>query len=435
MSTPQISPKTIPVDLNIEMSPKTRRADSAGHVANNFQPQSKTDYDFTKLEDVRNYLRERRTEDREFELQLLSGGTANYVYRLTETSGERRGHTEIFKHAAEHLASNPAYILDPERMDYEARILHELSEEEMCYCTIANGFATPEITNTHVHTVRPGFYERDSKLLNLEDGGNINLKNAYFELSAEDVQEVGRELGKWLASLHGKTPTSHVSSTIPGRGNNKTAIKICRYSYRNLPAVLSEYGHDAELGHKINKYFGRLITKDEECVCHGDFWPGNILLRSGVSGRGPHVLTVVDWEMVRIGNSATDVGQFAAEAFLLDRFHGNKGLHAAFIRAYFETSAVSYGDKERIYPWMTRVAIHFAVHIAFWPTRSVHWANGEDTKALVNLGVAVLQDAISSLPNAMVWRVFEGLPGLDVIAQELMEKRGGPYKDAHSPQF
>lgn len=42
-------------------------------------------------------------------------------------------------------------------------------------------------------------------------------------------------------------------------------------------------------------------------------------------------MAVVDWEMVRRGCGATDAGQFAAEAWLLERFHGEKGLLGAFL--------------------------------------------------------------------------------------------------------
>ncbi|KAJ4342581.1 hypothetical protein N0V95_006892 [Ascochyta clinopodiicola] len=429
MATPQILPKTSTADLNVQTSPNTGSDESTSHTTRTFQSHDRAKYDLTKVEDVKNYLREISPDDTEFELHPLTGGTANYVYRFTETGG----YTEVFKHAAEHLACDPDRHLDSERMDYEAGILGKLSEENECHCTITKDSETSGIKSTHVHVVNVGFYKRDIKLLNLEDGGSRNLKDAYLELSAEDVQKIGTELGKWLADLHGKTPTNYVTSATPDCENNKTALRVCRHSYQYLPEVLSHYGHDAELGHKINNYFGRLIERDAECVCHGDFWPGNVLLRSDVPGTGPYVLTVIDWEMVRIGNSATDVGQFAAEAFLLDLYHGNKGLQAAFIRAYFQSSTVSYGDREIMFRWMTRVAIHFAVHIGFWPTRSVHWIDDEDTEDdLVGLSLVILEDIVSILPNARSWRVFEGLSDLDLIAQDLRAERGDPFENALS---
>ena len=51
-------------------------------------------------------------------------------------------------------------------------------------------------------------------------------------------------------------------------------------------------------------------------------------------------MAVVDWEMVRRGCGATDVGQFAAESWLLERFHGGRGLLGAFLGGY------RYGGRE-----------------------------------------------------------------------------------------
>ena len=418
----------------LQVSPKTSRKDSAVRTAHNVHACTRSEYDFTKPEDVRDYLDFSKYLDRDranskaFELRRLEGGTANHVYRLTETD-EGKKETTIFKHAALQFKSDPSQSLDPGRMDYEAAVLEKLSGDRRCCFITGPNLSNIKIKNTHVHAVDFGFYEKDIKFLNIQDGGEKNLKDAYLDLSAEEAQEIGAALGEWLATLHGNIPKTHVSATVSGQNNNKVGMDITRFSYKYLHTIFKEFGHSEELGHKIDEHFGSLIEEDEECVCHGDFWPGNVVLQKDVSGRGPYVLTVVDWEMVRVGNGATDVGQFAAEAFLLDRFHGNKGLHAAFIRAYFRSSAVSYGVKERIYPWATRVAIHFAVHLAFWPTREIHWTDEKDTKALVDLAVVVLQDAISSTPNLMVWRVFEGLSGLDIIAEDFMEKRGDPLGD------
>lgn len=62
---------------------------------------------------------------------------------------------------------------------------------------------------------------------------------------------------------------------------------------------------------------------------------------------------VVDWELVRRGCGATDVGQFAAESWLLDRFRGGRGLLKAFLEGYQEEAAnvdiVEGGD-----PWLKR---------------------------------------------------------------------------------
>jgi len=139
------------------------------------------------------------------------------------------------------------------------------------------------------------------------------------------------------------------------------------------------FGYDVALAEKIDAEFGSLLATDDEVVCHGDFWPGNVLV--GDDGK----LTVVDWEMVRRGNGATDVGQFAAEAFLLDRFRGARGLLPAFLNAYAEARGKEF-EKE----FVKRVVVHWAVHVTFWPT-SVEWANEKETGKLVAIGVEALR--------------------------------------------
>ena len=73
-------------------------------------------------------------------------------------------------------------------------------------------------------------------------------------------------------------------------------------------------------------------------MCHGDYWPGNIILPQEGSNHSSGSkslllpLTVVDWEMTRRDSSGiTDLAQFAAEATLLDFFRGPKGFAAAFL--------------------------------------------------------------------------------------------------------
>jgi thiamine kinase-like enzyme len=163
--------------------------------------------------------------------------------------------------------------------------------------------------------------------------------------------------------------------------------------------VLKEYGYDPELGERINEQFGSLLQSDDVSVCHGDFWPGNILLsdttpypsseakdsEGETTQSEPLKITIVDWEMVRNGNGVSDIGRFSAESFLLDRFRGNKGLLPAFSKAYLEArkEPLTWEEQRRIYA-------DFATHIAYWPTR-VPWGTKEETKELMKLGVELLE--------------------------------------------
>lgn len=445
MTKPQYSPNTAPDDLDVEIAPRSVRIDSTDHNAKNGR-RDKFAYDFRKQADVQSFLEE-YSGLVNFDIESLVGGTANYVYRVTEHG---TGTTRIIKHAAPQLASNYAFGLSPERMDFEADMLMKRSEDESeCHCSTVEGFNISTVGNTHVHTAHFQSYERDIKLLCIEDGGNKNLKDAYKDLSLAEVQDIGTELGKWLANLHGRTPLSYVSGDDEKR-NNPIGVAIAGYTYTHLNGTIKKYCDAADAGtlsdkaltdwlkackdirklveklsRRADQYVGNRISKTRESVCHGDFWPGNILLRSNRSSKS-HILTVVDWELTRIGNSATDIGQFAAEATILDLVNNNnreKGLCATFIRAYFKTSAVEIGSKETLYGWMTQIAVHYAVHLIVWPCQGVHWAPQDAVAKLAVHGLSVLYSAFSRAPDVRTWGLFAGLDDLEDIAREFMAKR------------
>ena len=279
-------------------------------------------------------------------LQSLEGGTANFVWRMTDSSGR----STIIKHAEPYVATSGGRMPFPvDRMDFENAALTTI----------------PNLMGGIDSTAAPKVYQYDygNHVLMMEDGGPRTLKVAYKDESL-DIKKLGAYLGRWLADLHESTKRAEI-------GDNKTAKAIYRYSYANVAEVLRKYGHDPALGEQVNEQYGSLLQSDDECICHGDFWPGNVLLDE-------QKLTVVDWEMVRRGCGATDVGQFAAEAFLLDRFKGGRGLLPAFLSGY-------RGDRKFDGEFLQRVGIHMGVHLAFWPTR-VPWGTEEETRGCIMMG-------------------------------------------------
>ncbi|KAF2446192.1 hypothetical protein P171DRAFT_430394 [Karstenula rhodostoma CBS 690.94] len=347
-------------------------------------------------------------------VSILTGGTANYVYRVTFPDGS----TAIYKHAAPYLHSNTAFAFDPRRMDYEDRILELLPS-----------LLSSRLSESPVHAVAVHRYDKGNKLLRISDGGSRNLKDTYANPTL-DIPSVGAALGRWLATLHTSTvatPLSLDPASQNIKDNNAVAVSIYRHSYNNLSSAFAAYSDgggtvpgyadfidlpnkDIEFAQQINDAYGSRLAHDNECICHGDFWPGNVLVRPAAEEGGKVNLTVVDWEMTRRGTSATDPAQFLAESFLLDRFCGDRGLAPAFLNAYLSARS-SLPDKE----WFRRLAIHFAVHVAFWPTRVV-WTDRAGTQALVELGKGILRAASESN-----WDVLFGLPVFGA-----MEKRYRP---------
>jgi thiamine kinase-like enzyme len=335
--------------------------------------------------------------------KALTGGTVNYVYRVHFGEGTPEEGTFIVKHAESHIRVNKDLPFDTARMDFEAKILPAVRRTE----EKAKPMAQQNVKNLPVpraSAVRMIYYNAERKLLFLRDGGERNLKEAYTDQTL-DMQEIAFDLGKWLATLHNASrndPNMVTQNLTRSVGDNEIAAKMYRHSYINLHIALSKYGHDINLAERVNDEFGSLLTTDKECLCHGDFWPGNVLVRAAPTTAtqyqysktlmDPTNLTIVDWEMSRQGSSATDVGQFAAEAFLLDRFRGDRGLRVGFLDAYILARRWDKNSSIRS-SWLIRMAIHWAVHVAFWPTR-VAWADEAGTQELVDIGVGVMRLAL-----------------------------------------
>ena len=302
-------------------------------------------------------------------LQFLAGGSANFLWRLHD----RTGKSIIIKHAEPYIKTAPGLSFPVNRMDFENKAMLIL----------------PELFDASSIVSVAQVYEYDSHrhVLIMEDGGPRTLKEAYTD-SGLDIPQFGVALGQWLSTLHQRSRYTDI-------GDNQTAKSIYRFAYTNLAGALQEYDQDPSLAERIDAQYGYLLQTDDECVCHGDFWPGNVLIND--QGR----LKIVDWEMVRRGCGATDVGQFAAEAHLLDHFRGGKGLRAAFLKGYGASGEL---DSR----FLNRVAIHMGVHLAFWPTR-VSWGTDKETKDMVEVGCKLMRQALGADDSWLVGSLLSEL--------------------------
>jgi aminoglycoside phosphotransferase (APT) family kinase protein len=205
--------------------------------------------------------------------------------------------------------------------------------------------------------------------------GVRTLKDAYTD-PVLDIPSIGKRMGHWIASLHALTPPADLK-------DNAVARRLYGGSYRGCPGTLERFGLDPAPAQIALEKYEPLLQAENSYLCHGDFWTGNVLLPAG-DDPSPR-LTMVDWEMCRRGYGATDIGQFAAEAWLLDNHRDNRSLLPAFLEGYRNAAG----------PWVTeefvkRAIVHCGVHLAYWPSMS-GWADTDGTKKILEYGAQLIR--------------------------------------------
>jgi Ser/Thr protein kinase RdoA (MazF antagonist) len=320
------------------------------------------------------------------EVETLHEGSANFCWRITTLLGRR----SIVKHAEPYVRSQTDFPLDVSRMKYEHRAL--VAVPELAF--IEHGVQTPAVLH----------YFPEQNILHMGDGGTKDLKQTYQKQTI-NIIDIGQRLGTWLAKLHNSTAGNNVFKT---EFDSEVARSIFKYPYDGVPVVLKQHNLDVSLGERIRDRYGVDEEHDDStCLCHGDFWPQNVQ----VAEDDPNVkvedetirqtpsVTVIDWETVRFGNGATDAARFAAHSWLIDRFHGDRGLCNAFLTAYLAERTLSRQDK-------IRFIVHFAVHIIFYSR--MRWTDEEGTKRIVLIGV----DLLSAVESYEVEKLTTSVLGL-----------------------
>lgn len=329
------------------------------------------------------------------DVEVLSGGSANFCWRIKTSLGSQM----IIKHAEPFIRIMPDVPLPLERLEFE----------HLALTTV------PGIMSKDDHIRLPQVYDyfSEEQVILISDGGSQDLKDTYKRDDAVNIPLLGQRVGGWLARLHTQTSKPQVLELLKDKFNSKVANSIFQYTYAGFASVLKTHGHDPTLGERINAKFGTETSTDRICLCHGDFWSPNIQLENQdltIEDKEKQVrklrapaLTIIDWETVRVGNGATDVAKFAADAWLLDRFHGSKGMSKAFLDAYLAERPLEQHDK-------IRLVVHFAVHIVFYSR--MRWTDEEGTKQLVRVGKEMLEaveaEDLENLRTGPLGQLFRG---------------------------
>ncbi|KAH8671689.1 kinase-like domain-containing protein [Xylariales sp. PMI_506] len=275
----------------------------------------------------------------------LDGGVSNFLYRLTKKDGS----TVILKHAEPYAACDKTWSYGIERVACEHAALSLIPTALLSSSSADTG----EVEIPHVIS-----YDHSEHNLIMSDcgGSSKDLHTAFPSLTSAQRMDYGRRLGLWLAALHKCTgvDTAAFSANIAAKERKGIDQRISLLS-AGLPIASSSAGTPAQVASEQREFaellepFVVAVTEVETGVMvHGDFWPGNILVSTSPAETTKDSIAVIDWEDVRLGTGASDLGVFAAEAWLLCHFHTTSaraaivepedfGMLDMFLASYLET--------------------------------------------------------------------------------------------------
>ncbi|KAG2338358.1 hypothetical protein BDR05DRAFT_893824 [Suillus weaverae] len=362
-----------------------------------------TDVDLTTIADVRRYLS--NTPFASHTINALTGGFANFTYRIYLNDSFEGKETFVLKYAAPYVAaSGGTMALPTERQKFDAealRLVYKMHADD------------DVITVPNVH-----LFDEEAHVMIIDDCGTDarTLKQLMIDeaLPRTVAEDIGAAIGRFLGRIHAWNKDASFDMGIFSNNEVGKMISalvtygrlISTLSGRDNIAALADPGLDIPEGtlaviSKLAETRSSEIDSTAEVLTHGDFWPGNIMVSLRRESEGGMLrlekLYVLDWELAKAGLRGLDIGQFCAEMRLLQRFYPNRQEETSTVmRSFLLAYRGGSGPDEAL----ARVAIaHVGAHLVAWTPR-VRWGDKEDTRQTVTEGVELL---IGGAEGTLAW--------------------------------
>ncbi|KAI0073712.1 hypothetical protein K474DRAFT_1666285 [Panus rudis PR-1116 ss-1] len=362
---------------------------------------SNPELDLSKSEDLLTYLS--TTPFASTKAVQLTGGYGNYVFRMflrTEYEGRDK---LVVKHGKPFIPGSPDLTFSLDRQKYEVEALKQVKS------------LLPPTSLVTVPTIH--LFDDKAAIIVMDDCGEnvINLKQLMLTSppTRHVATKIGTELGKFLAFLHNMGRKEQNRELVKFLNGNEQAKRVSAWATHGR--VVSSLKEDStglfsdtpqpftqeqlDRLEDIAKKSGAKIAKAsvDDGITMGDFWPGNILVDLSLEGDGKvqvKRLYLVDWELVKTGPAAADVGQFCAEMYQLRRFKAEEcgepatKITEAFLEAYHKEREGVDGK----WSAFARYALsHIGAHLIVW-TPIIDWGGKERTREVVLEGVKFFED-------------------------------------------
>ncbi|KAL0068529.1 hypothetical protein AAF712_004243 [Marasmius tenuissimus] len=350
--------------------------------------------DLSKTSDLAAYL-----EDTPFTVEridVLSGGTANFAFRIRLKTPHDGRSTMIVKHGKAYVATSEGkFPFGLERQRFEVEALKHVHA------------STP--TGSLVTAPRVHHFDDKENVIIMDDCGanSITLKQFLLDgrCTPSLAEKIGDALGKFLGGLHHTWGKKGITRLLDILKAHEQAKQISAWAvYGRIATTVT--GQDPrsnvssnppdirrddfeKLKEIANKTSAAVVSADSEFVM-GDFWTGNILLDLAEGDTDINRIFVIDWELAKPGLHGLDVGQFCAEVDLVRKFHSaNSSASSSMITSFYRAYSSLHESKDA---GLYRTAIvHWGAHLVVWTPRTA-WGSPEETRKVVQEGIGVMLD-------------------------------------------
>ncbi|KAI0851798.1 kinase-like domain-containing protein [Daldinia vernicosa] len=322
-------------------------------------------------------------------LDVLSGGTANFIYRASLIQPLEDGTQQVaVKHSEDYIATSPGFKLTLSRCRIEEECLKALSafpivgraDENDPYNFIVRTprlYHFDETNNTQVQEYLQNGIDLKMHTLTVVSGADL-------ETTKHQSLQLGKALGRWLKGFHNwAAQQPELRQAVAANKELQQLKHTINFSWlldraKQFPNVL---GSAEDIFEEVGKMAAAELEDDNQLqVIHGDFWTGNILLPKAQIQEGADVpMFVIDWEMSQIGKPNLDVGQMLAELYEL-KLYKDKPAGLFMAQGFVE----GYGPVSEDFAF--RTAIQVGAHLVSFGMVVPGWGSAEQVEECGRLG-------------------------------------------------
>ncbi|RPA77003.1 hypothetical protein BJ508DRAFT_417326 [Ascobolus immersus RN42] len=403
---------------------------------------SNSDFDLTTADGMRQFLSTVLPHNISAPLELLSGGSSKYIFRVCFEQPSQPSVIAI--HASQFSAGHPGFRLPQSRLKTEFMLSQVLSAPSTGFGPVRvdlDGGLTVGVPTTYQ-------YFEDHAVMIVEDvKDSITLKAALIDthtrssLSALKAGAIGSSLGQFASELHNLGRSADNKSALQLRADWDENVEAKEISFTVFYDWLMKAANEIQTGSLATEEMKELIEKvkdfmreemfekrDSWTIVHGDFWTGNVLVpcdlveptRQDVKHKLEKKINIVDWELCKLAPPHFDLGQMVAELYLPYHFYENENgiqMIEGFLRSYTANIPNETGNpssqlgeyEEGKVDLAFKSMMHFGGHLVTWP-RITGWPDeGGKIESVIELGAEYLRKGWERDVDFLMDSIFKAL--------------------------